>query len=144
MWRPFRGLAATLLTLLDGIDAGRWDSFPKGDPPEKKVRRICLEWIDLYPFCMHIYDMLRCVEVYYVEVILVTYAHKMHITTYYIYYMNIIFHMLHGGRHFRRDLQSRWDFAFQRLKEMEQKHIMLLDNAHVQYAYTHAKVQAYI
>ena len=32
----FWGLAATLLTLLDGIDAGRWDSQPKGDPKQKK------------------------------------------------------------------------------------------------------------
>lgn len=50
------------------------DSFPvSGGAKKRKLRRICLEWIDL-PVCMHIYDMLRCVEVYYVEVILVTYT----------------------------------------------------------------------
>lgn len=84
----FWGLAATLLTLLDGIDAGRWDSQPKGDPKQKITLKpnLRIEWIDLYPCCIHKYDILRCVEVYMLKYVEVIYAQNAH------YY---ILHILH-------------------------------------------------
>ena len=77
----------------------------KGTPNKKNTLKpnLRMEWIDLYPCCIHKCDMLRCVEVYMLKYVEVIYAQNAH---YYIdiYYMNIIFHMLHGGRQFRRDL----------------------------------------